>query len=62
MNNFFMKLKKQNVVCVHEFSHFTKKIVCTTYVVGILALIVWVTFIKNLYLKSETANFSARFH
>ena len=40
----FMKLKKQNVVCEHEFSWFTKKVVCTTYnILGISALIVFVS-------------------
>ena len=27
----FVKLKKQNVVCAHEFYWFAKKVVCTTY-------------------------------
>ena len=35
-----MKLKKQNVVCAHEFSWFAKKVACTTYdVLGIFTLI-----------------------
>ena len=29
----FVKFKKQSVVCGHEFSWFTKKVVCTTYFV-----------------------------
>ena len=29
----FVKLKKQNVVRIHESSSFTKKVVCTTYIV-----------------------------
>ena len=32
MNNFW-KVKEENVVCAHEVSWFSKKIVCTSYIV-----------------------------
>ena len=36
----FVKFKKKNVVCAHEFSWFAKKVICTTYdILGILAVI-----------------------
>ena len=60
-----MKLKKQNVVCAHEFSwSVAKKVVCTTYdVLGISALISGAIFVENnFFSKSETAYFSALFH
>ena len=41
----FMKLKKVNVVCAPEFSWFTKKVVCTSYsVLAVLVLIVSAIF------------------
>ena len=44
----FVKLKKQNVLCAHEFSWFAKKVVYTTYdVLGISALISGAIFGKN---------------
>ena len=59
----FVKLRKQNVVCAHEFSWFAKKVVCTTYdVMGISALISGAICVENnIFSQSETVYFSALF-
>ena len=60
----FVKFKRQNVVCTHEFSSFNKKVVCTTTYdfLGILALISGALIDENICSsKSETAYFSAIF-
>ena len=44
----FVKYKKQNVVCAHEFSWFAKKVICTIYnILGISALISGAIFDEN---------------
>ena len=46
----FVKFKKQNVVCVHEFLWFAKKVVCNTYnVLGISAYIAGAIFVEHKY-------------
>ena len=59
-----MILKKQDVVCAHEFSWLAKKVVCVTFdVLGISALIVCAIFGKiKIFSKSEMANFPTHFH
>ena len=60
----FVKLKKQNVVCAHEFSWSVQySRMCTYDVLGILALISGAIFVENnIFSKSDTAYFSALFH
>ena len=60
----FVKLKKQNVLCAHEFSWCANKVVCTAHFVLWIWLLFQVPFLVKKYLcsKSEISNFSYLFH